>query len=381
MSDKRRERGIKMSDLQFEQVANIKVFGIGGGGCNAVNRMVSEGVKGVEFYVANTDLQALNISPVENKLVLGREITKGLGAGANPEMGRRAAQENENEIREAIKGSDMVFITTGLGGGTGTGAAPLFAKIAKEEGALTVGIVTKPFSFEGKKRMKSAEEGLAEMKEYVDSLIIVSNNNLIEVIGRRPLTEAFQAADNVLRQGVQTITDLIAVPALINLDFADVRTIMENQGSALIGIGMAEGEDKARAAAEKAIQSPLLEAQITGARNAIVNITGGESITLFDAEDAMALVREAAGNDIDAIFGVAINEKLGDSIIVTVIATGFDADKNEEDVLEKAFSYTAVKTTPKQTAKTVETDSFATSRINEVDEDESEGIPSFFTRR
>ena len=353
-----------MSDLQFEQVANIKVFGIGGGGCNAVNRMVSEGVKGVEFYVANTDLQALNISPVENKLVLGREITKGLGAGANPEMGRRAAQENENEIREAIKGSDMVFITTGLGGGTGTGAAPLFAKIAKEEGALTVGIVTKPFTFEGKKRMKAAEEGLAEMKEYVDSLIIVSNNNLIEVIGRRPLTEAFQAADNVLRQGVQTITDLIAVPALINLDFADVRTIMENQGSALIGIGMAEGEDKARAAAEKAIQSPLLEAQITGARNAIVNITGGESITLFDA-----------------IFGVAINEKLGDSIIVTVIATGFDADKNEEDVLEKAFSYSAAKAAPKQSVKASEPEVYATSRINDAKEDDNEGIPSFFTRR
>lgn len=219
------------------------------------------------------------------------------------------------------------------------------------------------------------------MKEYVDSLIIVSNNNLIEVIGRRPLTEAFQAADNVLRQGVQTITDLIAVPALINLDFADVRTIMENQGSALIGIGMAEGEDKARAAAEKAIQSPLLEAQITGARNAIVNITGGESITLFDAEDAMALVREAAGNDIDAIFGVAINEKLGDSIIVTVIATGFDADKNEEDVLEKAFSYSAAKAAPKQSVKASEPEVYATSRINDAKEDDNEGIPSFFTRR
>jgi len=219
------------------------------------------------------------------------------------------------------------------------------------------------------------------MKEYVDSLIIVSNNNLIEVIGRRPLTEAFQAADNVLRQGVQTITDLIAVPALINLDFADVRTIMENQGSALIGIGMAEGEDKARAAAEKAIQSPLLEAQITGARNAIVNITGGESITLFDAEDAMALVREAAGNDIDAIFGVAINEKLGDSIIVTVIATGFDADKNEEDVLEKAFSYSAAKAAPKQSVKASEPEVYATSRMNDAEEDDNEGIPSFFTRR
>ena len=347
-----------MSDLQFEQVANIKVFGIGGGGCNAVNRMVSEGVKGVEFYVANTDLQALNISPVENKIVLGREVTKGLGAGANPEMGRRAAQENENEIREAIKGSDMVFITTGLGGGTGTGAAPMFAKIAKEEGALTVGIVTKPFTFEGKKRMKSAEDGLAELKQYVDSLIIVSNNNLIEVIGRRPLTEAFQAADNVLRQGVQTITDLIAVPALINLDFADVRTIMENQGSALIGIGMAEGEDKARAAAEKAIQSPLLEAQITGASNAIVNI------------------REAAGNDIDAIFGVAINEKLGDSIIVTVIATGFDKEEEEEEEIPAASAFTQPVSRPSARVQTEEK-----PRYQELEEDDREGIPSFFSRR
>lgn len=363
-----------MSDLQFEQVANIKVFGIGGGGCNAVNRMVSEGVKGVEFYVANTDLQALNISPVENKIVLGREVTKGLGAGANPEIGRRAAQENENEIREAIKGSDMVFITTGLGGGTGTGAAPMFAKIAKEEGALTVGIVTKPFTFEGRKRTKSAEDGLAELKQYVDSLIIVSNNNLLEVIGRRPLTEAFQAADNVLRQGVQTITDLIAVPALINLDFADVRTIMENQGSALIGIGMAEGEDKARAAAEKAIQSPLLEAQIAGASNAIVNITGGESITLFDAEDAMALVREAAGNDIDAIFGVAINEKLGDSIIVTVIATGFDKEEEEEEIAP-ASTFTQPAARPMQ--RSVE----EKVRIQDVEDDDREGIPSFFSRR
>ena len=357
-----------MNDLNFNQVANIKVFGVGGGGCNAVNRMVSEGVKGVEFYVANTDLQILNISPVENKLVLGREITKGLGAGGDPEMGKRAAQESEQEIREAIKGSDMVFVTTGLGGGTGTGAAPVFAKIAKEEGALTVGIVTKPFTFEGPKRKRAAEAGLVELKQYVDSLIIVSNNNLIEVIGRRPISEAFQAADNVLRQGVQTITDLIAVPALINLDFADVRSIMQNRGAALIGIGMAEGEDKARAAAEKAIQSPLLEAQIQGARNAIVNITGGESITLFDAEDAMGLIREAAGNEVDAIFGVAINEKLGDSIIVTVIATGFEDVQEEDTAASKATSFTA----PKQTVNTVE---------DPADDDEQEVIPSFFARR
>ncbi len=358
-----------MSELQFDQVANIKVFGVGGGGCNAVNRMVNEGVKGVEFYVANTDLSVLNNSLVKNKIILGREVTKGLGAGANPEMGRRAAQESENEIREAIKGSDMVFVTTGLGGGTGTGAAPLFAKIAKEEGALTVGIVTKPFTFEGKKRMQAAEAGLAELKQYVDSLIIVSNNNLIEVIGRRPLTEAFQAADNVLRQGVQTITDLIAVPAMINLDFADVRTIMENQGSALIGIGMAEGEDKARVAAEKAIQSPLLEVQIAGARNAIVNITGGESITLFDAEDAMALIREAAGNDVDVIFGVAINEKLGDSIIVTVIATGFDAE--DEDIASAQTSFS-------QPVKSSRSQEVHSTYIE--DEDDDKGIPSYFRR-
>ncbi len=360
-----------MNSLQFQQVANIKVFGIGGGGCNAVKRMVNEGVQGVEFYVANTDMQVVEDSPVMNKIVLGRELTKGLGAGGNPEVGRKAAQETESEIREAIKGADMVFITAGMGGGTGTGAAPLFAKIAKEEGALTVAIVTKPFSFEGKRRYLSAMEGLEELKQYVDSLIIVSNNNVLEVIGRRPILESFQAADNVLRQGVQTITDLIAVPALINLDFADVRSVMSNQGTALIGIGMAEGEDKARAAAEKAIQSPLLEAQIDGAKNAIINITGGESIaligigmaegedkaraaaekaiqsplleaqidgaknaiinitggesiTLFDAEDATSLIREAAGNDIDTIFGVAINPNLGDAIIVTVIATGFD---------------------------------------------------------
>lgn len=356
--------------MEFDQVANIKVFGIGGGGCNAVNRMVSEGVQGVTFYACNTDLSALNKSPVENKIILGREITKGLGAGANPEVGRRASQESENEIREAIKGSDMVFLTAGLGGGTGTGSIPLFAKIAKEEGALTVGIVTKPFTFEGKKRMNSAMSGLEELKEYVDSLIIVSNNNLLEVLGRKPLVEAFQAADNVLRQGVQTITDLIAVPALINLDFADVKTIMENQGSALIGIGMADGEDKARMAAERAIQSPLLETQISGAKNAIVNITGGESITLFDAEDAMAFIREAAGNDIDAIYGVAINENLGDSIIVTVIATGFDS---KEEKLEKVDVFHR----PKVEEKVSVYD--ATPIMDE--EDTQGGIPTFFRHR
>lgn len=324
-----------MYDLEMSENVNIKVFGIGGGGCNAVNRMVSEGMQGVEFYVANTDKQVLNTSQAKNKIYLGKEITKGLGAGANPEVGRRAAQESETEIREAIKGADMVFVTAGMGGGTGTGAAPMFAKIAKEMGALTVGIITKPFRFEGNKRTRSAMEGIEELRQYVDSLIIVSNDNLLFVIGRKPLVEAFQTADNVLRQGVQTITDLIAVPALINLDFADVRAVMENQGNALIGIGIADGEDRAKEAAKFAIQSPLLEAKISGAKNAIINITGGENLSLYDAEDAVEVIKEEAGNDIDTIFGVAINSALGDSVIVTVIATGFDEEKQVVEPVKK----------------------------------------------
>ena len=311
----------------LQSVARIKVIGVGGAGCNAVNRMVDEGMQGVEFYIANTDLQVLNVSPVVNKIELGREVTKGLGAGAEPEIGRKAALESEEDIRDAVKGADMVFVTAGLGGGTGTGASPLIAKIAQEEGALVVGIVTKPFAFEGPKRSNKAAAGLEELSAYVDSLIIVSNNQLLEVIGRIPMAEAFKEADNVLRQGVQTITDLIAVPAMINLDFADVRTVMSGQGSALIGIGMAQGENKSIEAAQKAITSPLLEAQIDGARNAIVNITGGDTISIQDASEAVDYIRSAAGNDIDIIFGIAINENIGDSIIVTVIATGFEFDE------------------------------------------------------
>ena len=310
-----------MTEFSYNQIAKIKVFGIGGAGSNAVNRMVQAGVQGVEFYVANTDLQALDISPVSNKIQLGNE---GLGAGGNPDNGRKAAVESEAEIRKAMEGADMIFLTAGLGGGTGTGASPLFAKIAKELGCLTVGIVTKPFSFEGRRRMIQAEQGLEQLKEYVDSLIIISNNKVLEVIGHIPFEDAFKEADNILRQGVQTITDLIAVPAMINLDFADIKSVMEGQGSALIGIGMATGDNKAQEAALKAIQSPLLEAQITGAKSAIVNVTGGASMSAYDAQEAVDYIREAANNDIDIIFGVAINDKIGDSIIVTVIATGFD---------------------------------------------------------
>jgi len=355
-----------MSELEYNQVAKIKVFGIGGAGCNAVNRMVEEEVKGVEFFVANTDLQVLNISPAKNKIILGKNMTKGLGAGANPEIGFKAALESEDEIREAMRGADMVFLTAGLGGGTGTGAAPLFAKIAKESNILTIGIVTKPFTFEGKKRMDQALRGLEELRNHVDSLIIVSNNQLLEVIGRIPFVEAFREADNVLRQGVQTITDLIAVPAMINLDFADVRSVMEGQGSALIGIGMAQGETKATDAAAMAITSPLLEAQIRGARNAIVNVTGGESITLYDADAAVEFIRESAGNDIDIIFGVAINEALGDNIIVTVIATGFDLPKANQTNRPIAEA--------KNVAETLRSDA------SEGADDESD-IPGFFKSR
>ncbi len=309
---------------EYNQVARIKVFGIGGAGCNAVNRMVNDGVKGVDFYVCNTDIQSLNLSKCPNKIVLGRELTKGLGAGGNPEIGQKSALESQEDIKKAIAGSDMVFITAGMGGGTGTGAAPFFCKVAKDMGALVVGIVTKPFDFEGRRRMDQANVGIEQMKQYVDSLIIVSNNQLLNVIGKIPMQEAFKEADNVLRQGVQTITDLIAVPAFINLDFADIRTVMEGKGTALIGIGMAQGENKAKEAAARAIRSPLLEANIKGAKSAIINITGGPNISLQDSSIAVEFIKEAAGNDIDIIYGVAINESLGEAIIVTVIATGFD---------------------------------------------------------
>lgn len=371
-----------MADLTYNQVAKIKVFGIGGAGGNAVNRMVQEGVQGVEFYVANTDVQALDVSPVANKIQLGRE---GLGAGGNPDNGRKAAVESEDAIRKAVEGADMVFLTAGLGGGTGTGASPLVAKIAKELGCLTVGIVTKPFTFEGRKRMVQAEQGLEQLKEYVDSLIIISNNKVLEVIGHIPFEDAFKEADNILRQGVQTITDLIAVPAMINLDFADIKTVMEGQGSALFGIGMADGEDKAREAAERAIQSPLLEAQIKGAKSAIINVTGGATMSAYDASEAVDYIREAAGNDIDIIFGVAINDKIGDSIIVSVIATGFDLPKPE--MLDKPESKPAPEPVIGTSASTKgvvaeepeEEVSFGTDFAADDDNDD-DGIPVFFKR-
>lgn len=366
-----------MADLEYNQIAKIKVFGIGGAGGNAVNRMVADSVQGVEFYVANTDLQALDVSPVANKIQLGKE---GLGAGGNPDNGRKAAVESEDDVRKAIEGADMVFITAGMGGGTGTGAAPMFAKIAKELGCLTVGIVTKPFSFEGKKRMIQAENGLEQLKEYVDSLIIISNNKVLEVIGHIPFEDAFKEADNILRQGVQTITDLIAVPAMINLDFADIKSVMEGQGSALFGIGMADGENKASEAAERAIQSPLLEAQIKGAKSAIINVTGGSTMSAYDASEAVEYIRSAAGNDIDIIFGVAINDKIGDACIVSVIATGFDLPKPETIPSDGPASEKSPVSTPAISSLQDDDDDLITFGGESNDDDDDNIIPSFFTR-
>ncbi|HPX32641.1 MAG TPA: cell division protein FtsZ [Erysipelotrichaceae bacterium] len=324
----------------FNPVTRIKVFGVGGGGCNAVNRMVEANLIGVDFYVVNTDRQVLYSSPVENKILIGSNTTGGLGAGGSPEVGKAAALESIDEIKEAVKDTDLIFITAGLGGGTGTGAGPVLAECAQETGALTIGIVTKPFRFEGKKRTMQAINGLDELRKHVDSLIIIPNEKVGTNLGSFPINQAFLEADNVLRQAVQTITDLISYNALINLDFADVRSVLDGQGTALIGVGEVDAsevenkEDMARLAAERAVNCPLLEANIQGAKNAIINVSGAASLTIDNAEAAVGYVNEVAGNEIDTVFGVAYNEALGDRIIVTVIATGFD--QVESQIYEKA---------------------------------------------
>ena len=320
-----------LNGLEMDQLAKIKVIGVGGGGNNAVNRMIESGVQGVDFIVANTDLQVLNNSKSPVKIQIGAELTNGLGAGANPQVGKEAAIETKAEIEAALEGADMVFITCGMGGGTGTGAAPVIAEIAQNLGALTVGIVTKPFSFEGKKRMTQALAGLEELKKNVDTLIVIPNDRLREIIDKQtPLLDSFKEVDNVLRRGVQSISDLIAVAGLINLDFADVKAVMQNRGNALIGIGMGVEEDRAAEAARQAVSSPLLETSIDGATDAIINVTGGSNLTLFEVEEAADVIRESANTDINTIFGAVINENLNDEIIVTVIATGFeDEEKNK----------------------------------------------------
>ena len=323
----------------FETLANIKVIGVGGGGNNAVNRMITAGVKGVEFISVNCDAQALMLSKAATRIQIGEQLTKGLGAGANPEIGEKAAEESREQILEVLKGADMVFVTAGMGGGTGTGAAHVVAECAKEVGALTVGVVTKPFMFEGKRRMNQALSGLETLKSKVDALITIPNDRLLQVIDRRTsMIDAFRIADDVLRQGVQGISEMISVPGFINADFADVRTIMSNAGSALMGIGTAKGEGGAMAAAEAAIKSPLLEASINGAQGVLFNITGGKDLSLFDVNEASNIITEAVDPNANIIFGAVIDESLDDEIRITVIATGFESKPPHLEKAGKAAS-------------------------------------------
>ncbi len=347
---KRAITGGKQMDLEFEMApesgAKIKVIGVGGAGGNAVNRMIEEGVSGVEFIVANTDIQALNLMNAETKVQLGPKLTRGLGAGSMPDVGKKSAEESEESIAQALEGADMVFITAGMGGGTGTGAASVVSKVAKEQGALTVGVITRPFSFEGPKKARYAQEGIDAMKEHVDTLVSISNNRLLEIVDKKtPILEAFREADNVLRQGVQGISDMITNPGFVNLDFADVKTVMKDQGSALMGIGSASGENRTAEATQEAISSPLLEVSIEGADNVLLNITGGMDLTLFEAQDAADIVSAASTSDVNIIFGTSINENLGDEVVVTVIATGI---KDREQIVKKEQSVNQRKSQPRQ---------------------------------
>ncbi len=317
------------NDLNYmmDGTATIKVIGVGGAGNNAVNRMIEAGIRNVEFIAVNTDRQTLNESKANSKIQIGEKLTRGLGAGANPDIGAQAAEESRAEIAEVLKGADMVFVTAGMGGGTGTGAAPIVAATAKELGILTIGVVTKPFTFEGKKRLAQAERGVASLKGKVDTLVVIPNDKLLQVIDRKTsMIEAFRMADDVLRQGVQGISDLISVPGVINLDFADVRTIMLNQGMAHMGIGSASGENRAEDAAKQAIQSPLLETSIEGARGIIINITGGSDMGLHEANTAAELIQRSADPEANIIFGTVIDDSMGDEIQITVIATGFEKE-------------------------------------------------------
>lgn len=315
-----------------ENFAQIRVVGVGGGGSNAVNRMIEEGLQGVEFIAVNTDAQALMLSQAPKGLRIGDTVTRGLGAGGNPEEGHKAAEESQDEIREVLQGSDMVFITAGMGGGTGTGAAPVIARIAKEEvKALTIAVVTRPFTFEGAKRARVAAEGMEALKQVVDTLIVIPNDRLLEITEKRvSLTDAFRVADDVLRQGIQGITEVITVPGLINLDFADVRSIMIEGGAALMAVGRATGEKRAVEAVQQAISSRLLDITIDGARGILFNITGGPNLTLFEVNEAASIIRESAHPDVNMIFGAVIDESMGEEVSITVIATGFDGEEKPE---------------------------------------------------
>ena len=379
-------------DTNIDSLATIKVIGVGGGGNNAVNRMIEHGLQGVEFIAVNTDAQALNLSKAEVKMQIGGKLTRGLGAGANPEVGKKAAEESKEQIEQALEGADMVFVTAGMGGGTGTGAAPVVAQIARELGALTVGVVTRPFTFEGRKRSTQAQGGIASMKESVDTLIVIPNDRLLEIVDKStPMLEAFREADNVLRQGVQGISDLIAVPGLINLDFADVKTIMSNKGSALMGIGVASGESRAAEAAKKAISSPLLETSIDGAQGVLMNITGGTNLSLFEVQEAADIVASASDQEVNMIFGSVINENLKDEIVVTVIATGFSEIEQARPAARPSFGQTRPQAHPnpvkREAPKREERETYSqeparsNQSVSQNNQDEALDIPTFLRNR
>jgi cell division protein FtsZ len=323
-------------EQRVEPIARIKVIGVGGGGSNAVNRMIDEGIQGVDFIAVNTDAQALVLTKAPTRLRLGDKLTRGLGAGGDPEIGRKAAEESADELYNALKGSDMVFVTAGMGGGTGTGAAPVVAQVAKESGALTIGVVTRPFTFEGMRRMQSAEVGIGKLKEHADTLIAIPNDRLLQIADKRAsLQDAFRLADDVLHQGIQGISELITIPGLINLDFADVRAIMSEGGAALMAVGKGSGDERAKKAAEDAISSKLLDITIDGARGVLFNVTGGPNMTLFEVNQAAAIIRETAHPDVNMIFGAVIDPNMADDIRVTVIATGFERSSMPRRVLDK----------------------------------------------
>jgi cell division protein FtsZ len=359
-----------------ENFARIKVLGVGGGGSNAVNRMIEEGLQGVEFVAINTDAQALMLSNAPQRVRIGEKLTKGLGSGGHPETGCKAAEESEDELYEVLRGADMVFLTAGMGGGTGTGATPVVAKIARELGALTIGVVTRPFTFEGSRRRKVAEEGIAQLKEEVDTLIVIPNDRLLQIVEKRvTLQDAFGVADDVLRQGIQGISELITVPGLINLDFADVRTIMAEGGAALMAIGHGEGENKATEAAEQAIASSLLDVTIDGAQGILFNVTGGPDLTLFDVNEAAEIIRKTADPEANIIFGAVIDESMNEEIHITVIATGFDASTQQRSAVFRQIASRAAE--PKVARRTVPVAEFPTR----VMDPENLDIPSFLRKR
>jgi cell division protein FtsZ len=361
---------------EVENFARIKVLGVGGGGSNAVNRMIEEGLRGVEFVAINTDAQALMLSNAPIRVRIGDKLTKGLGSGGNPDTGTKAAEESSDDLYEVINDADMVFITAGMGGGTGTGGAPVVARIAKETGALTIGVVTKPFTFEGTKRDEVAEQGIESLKGHVDTLIAIPNDRLLQIVDKRAsIQQAFRAADDVLRQGIQGISELITVPGLINLDFADVRTIMAEGGAALMAIGHGEGEDKAVEAAEQAIASALLDVTIDGARGILFNVTGGTDLSLHDVNVAAEIIRKTADRDANIIFGAVIDEAMDDKLRITVIATGFDAATQQRPAALRPATRAAAK--PKVAPRAVPIDDFPARVLDSEDLD----IPSFLRRR